>query len=101
MTEEEKNLINLKEIVNFKWVLISLLEENEKLEKQFKKWKKLLNKFKIQQKEFIKYLEDVIKELQKIKETELDYDILKDVIPQLLVCEDVLQKYKEIIGSDK
>lgn len=55
---------------------------------------KLIN----QQKEFIKYLEDVIKELQKIKETELDYDILKDVIPQLLAYEEILQKYKEIIG---
>lgn len=53
-----------------------------------------------QQKEFTKFLEDEIKELQKIKETELDYDILKDVIPQLLVCKDVLQKYKEIIGVE-
>ncbi len=51
-----------------------------------------------QQKEFIKYLEDEIKELQKIKETELDYDLLQDVISQLLVFEDVLQKYKETIG---
>lgn len=54
-----------------------------------------------QQKEFVKYLEDEIKELQKIKETELDCDILKDVIPQLSVCKDVLQKYKEIIGDVK
>lgn len=54
-----------------------------------------------QQKEFIKYLEDEIKELQEIKETELDYDILKDVIPELLVFKDVLQKYKEIIGDVK
>lgn len=53
-----------------------------------------------QQKEFIKYLEDKIKELQKIKETELDYDILKDVMPQLLVFEDVLQKHKSIIGDE-
>lgn len=51
-----------------------------------------------QQKEFIKYLEDEIKELQKTKETELDYDILRDVIPELLVFKDVLQKYKETIG---
>ena len=49
-----------------------------------------------QQKEFIEYLEDEIKELQKIKETELDYDLLQDVISQLLVFEDVLQKYKDI-----
>lgn len=62
---------------------------------------KLLDKKETQQKEFIKYLEDEIKELQKIKETELDYDILKDVIPQLLVFKDVLQKYREIIGDDK
>lgn len=51
-----------------------------------------------QQKEFIKYLEDEIKELQKDLETELDCDILKDVIPQLLVFKDVLQKYKSITG---
>lgn len=54
-----------------------------------------------QQKEFIKYLEDEIKELQKIKETELDYDILQDVITQLLDYKEILQKYKEIIGEDK
>ena len=51
-----------------------------------------------QQKEFTKFLEDEIKELQKIKETELDYDILKDVIPQLLAYKEILQKHKEIIG---
>lgn len=56
---------------------------------------KLIN----QQKEFIKYLEDEIKELQKIKETELDYDILKDVILQLLDYKEILQK--SIIGGNK
>lgn len=56
------------------------------------------DKLLIKQKEFIKYLEDEIKELQKIKETELDYDILKDVIPQLLACKEILQKYKSVIG---
>lgn len=53
-----------------------------------------------QQKEFIKYLEDEIKELQKIKETELDYDLLQDVISQLLAFEDVFQKYKSITGEN-
>ena len=95
MTEEEKNLINLKEIVNFKWVLISLLEENEKLEKQFKKWKKLLNKFKIQQKDFIKYLEDEMKlEIQR-------ENINCETTNKRYILEEILQKYKEIIGSDK
>ena len=53
-----------------------------------------------QQKEFIKYLEDEIKELQKIKETELDYDLIKDVITQLLDYEEILQKYKGINRED-
>lgn len=89
-----------------------LLKENQELKKQLEERTKMyLNAYKYsqgmenevitlntQQKEFIKYLEDEIEELQKIKETELDYDILKDVIPQLLVYKDVLQKYKSIIG---
>lgn len=57
-----------------------------------------IKEYKTQQKEFINYLEDEIKELQKIKETELDYDILKDVITQLLDYKEILQKYKETIG---
>lgn len=56
---------------------------------------------KNQQKDFIKYLEDEIKELQKIKETELDYDILKDVTTQLLDYKEILPKYKSIIGGNK
>ena len=93
-----------------------LLKENQELKKQLEKYENepLINKIsridcvvsniysrnKTQQKEFINYLEDVIKELQKIKETELDYDILKDVIPQLLAYKEILQKYKEITGDD-
>ena len=90
-----------------------LKEENQELKKQLEEkeniacnWKDscLENAGKIeiletQQKEFIKYLEDEIKELQKIKETELDYDILKDVIPELLVFKDALQKYIEIVNG--
>lgn len=64
--------------------------------KDSKVYDSLVQKVETQQKEFIKYLEDGIKELQKIKETELDYDILKDVIPQLLAYEEILQKHKEI-----
>lgn len=100
---------------------VEIQKENEELKEQLEKYEtyfnrffklnnktydgkiilKLLDKKETQQKEFIKYLEDEIKELQKIKETELDYDILKDVIPQLLVCEEILQKHKEIIGVMK
>lgn len=88
-----------------------LIKENQELKKQLENNSKINvadHKYastcedkviilETQQKEFIKYLEDEIKELQKIKETELDYDILQDVISQLLVFEDVLQKYKETI----
>lgn len=95
--------------------LIRVKEENQELKKQLEEkeniacnWKDscLENVGKIeiletQQKEFIKWLEDEIEELQKIKETELDYDILKDVIPQLLAYKEILQKYREIIGDDK
>ena len=90
----------------------TLLKENKELKKQLEeitdyyceasniKWKraKRIIELKTQQKEFINYLEDEIKELQKIKETELDYDILKDVITQLLDYKEILQKYKETIG---
>lgn len=52
----------------------------------------------IQQKEFIKYLEDEIKALEKdILETIDDMDIyIKQV--KLLIIEEILQKYKEITG---
>jgi hypothetical protein len=95
-----------------------LQKENQELKKQLEEYKEQVNKGlyntclpyttgynkaikdkETQQKEFIKYLEDEIKELQKIKETELDYDILKDVNSQLLVLKEILQKYKEIIGE--
>ena len=78
MDIEKKDLINLKEIVDFKWVLNSLLEENEKLEKQLKKWKRLLNKFKIQQKDFIKYLDELSYEKDDInKVTDIKYELIK------------------------
>lgn len=111
LKENAKN--NDKVVDNVNWENQLLKKENQELKKQ------LENNLKInvadhkyastcedkviiletQQKEFIKYLEDEIKELQKIKETELDYDLLQDVISQLLVFEDVLQKYKETIGD--
>lgn len=99
---------------------VEIQKENEKLKEQLEKYETYFNRFfklnnktydgkfilelldkkETQQKKFIKYLEDEIKELQKIKETELDYDILKDVIPQLLECEETLQNYKSIIGEN-
>lgn len=113
LKENAKN--NDKVVDNVNWKNQLLKKENQELKKQLENNSKINvsdHKYastcedkviilETQQKEFIKYLEDEIKELQEIKETELDCDILKDVIPELLVCKDVLQKYKEIIGDDK
>lgn len=57
------------------------------------------DKYKTQQKEFIKYLEDEIKTLEKdILETIDDMDkYMKEV--KLLIIEEILQKYKSIIGD--
>lgn len=111
LKENAKN--NDKVVDNVNWENQLLKKENQELKKQLENNSKINvadHKYastcedkviilETQQKEFIKYLEDEIKELQEIKETELDCDILKDVIPELLVCKDVLQKYKEIIGD--
>ena len=74
-----------------------LLEENQKLKKQLKNYKKLgfkhlqdkNNNLETQQKEFIKYLEDYLKlfDNKDIYE-EGSYDTI----------EEILSKYKEIIG---
>ena len=60
-----------------------LLVEYKELKKQFEEWKKLLNKFKIQQKEFIKYLENMLDD---------ENDIFSVVRVKY-----ILQKYKKII----
>ncbi len=52
-----------------------------------------------QQKEFIKYLEEEIKTLEKdILETVDDMDIYMKQVKSLII-EEILQKYKEIIGD--
>lgn len=54
-----------------------------------------------QQKDFIKYLEEEIKTLEKdILETVDDMDIYMKQVKSLII-EEILQKYKSIIGCDK
>lgn len=74
-------------------------EEHEKLKKQLEElkeekqeWINLLAMFKTQQKEFIKWLEDYLKLFDNMCIDEQGY---YDMI------EEILQKYKEIIGDDK
>ena len=95
---EEKEI--LQEQLSIKTLQLEELKSSKRDYTQENILEMKIFKLQTQQKEFIKFLEDEIKELQKIKETELDYDILKDVIPQLLECEETLQNYKSIIGEN-
>ena len=98
----DEYLKKINKLIKEKQELKKQLEDNSKINVADHKYASTCEDkviiLETQKKEFIKYLEDEIKELQKSKETELDYDILKDVISELLVFKDVLQKYKEIIG---
>ena len=106
MTDEDLEMINyLREIE----------KENKELKKQLencycnrtdcsgrikdsKVYDGLVQKVETQQKEFIKYLEGEIKTLEKdILETVDDMDIYMKQVKSLII-EEILQKYKEIIG---
>lgn len=90
-----------------------LLKENQELKKQVEERTKMYQNaydysqkmegktiiLEIQQKEFINYLEDEIKTLEKdILETIDDMDIYMKQVKSLII-EEILQKYKEIIGD--
>lgn len=94
-----------------------LLKENQDLKKQYEKRTKMYQNaynysqkmegkaiiLETQQKEFTKYLEDEIKKTINIIELLSDTGSCR--IPYLkskkIVLENILQKYKEIIGDDK
>lgn len=95
------------------WCTEKVKDENRELKKQLEEkeniacdWKDscLENAGKIeiletQQKEFIKYLEEEIKTLEKdILDTVDDMDIYMKQVKSLII-EQILQKYKEIIGE--
>lgn len=63
--------------------MLGLKEENDKLKKQ--------------QKEFIKYMNDIIKELES--EDVDDEDLKGYIIQRIDTFKEILQKYKEIIGG--
>ena len=102
----------------------SLLKENQELKKQVEEKEDYINKLQatkdkldkwdyentIQQKEFIKYLEDKIYSIEP-KGTSInyncEYDSEEDYVmamqeqSKLNTLKEILQKYKEIIGDDK
>ena len=73
-----------------------LEHENRELRKEKQEWIKLLNMFKNQQKEFIKYLEDYIEVLKSQQDSVEGLDLAEEHM--LMTLEEVLSKYKEIVG---
>lgn len=73
-------------------------EDYKRMKDNFDSKVDVLTKIEIQQKEFINYLEDEIKTLEKdILETVDDMDIYMKQVKSLII-EEILQKYEEIIG---
>ena len=75
-------------------LIMNLQRENEELKQQLSNSHQMKN----QQKEFIQWLEDYIDALIQQKETVAELDITEVHI--LMTLEEVLSKYKEIIGGD-
>ncbi len=81
--EDINNFITKCGFVNVEQLALAYIGLQEQLEE----WKELLNKFKIQQKEFISYLKNML-------------DDENDIFSVVRV-KDVLQKYKEIVNSSE
>lgn len=95
---------------------LSLLEENQELKKQLEEkeniacnWKDSclenagkIEKLENQQKEFIKYLEDEIKQINPkiLDDGELNLRLDDIKYTQYLTYKEILQKYKSIIGEN-
>ena len=76
-----------------------LEHENRELRKEKQEWIKLLNMFKNQQKEFIEWLEIRIKDRDKVRKMHELYSLSEERLSsQYFILQDVLSKYKEIIG---
>lgn len=107
-TMAEKNELNKQLEVSNELVTQGTLTEM-KLRNEVNRWRKEyqdtykdvrieIKEYKTQQKEFINYLKDEIKTLEKdILETVDDMDIYMKQVKSLII-EEILQKYEEIIG---
>ena len=81
--------------------------ENQELKKQVENYKKLgfkhlldkNNNLENQQKEFIKYMNDTIEDLET--ENVDDEEMKGYLIQRIYTFKEILQKYKSIIGDDK
>ena len=105
-----------KEFIDMTHRNTELLEENQKLKKQLEEYKEQVSKGlyntclpyttgynkaikdkEIQQKEFIKYLEDEINVLNVVNSTPCGLSFENEITRK--VYQEILQKYKEIIGG--
>ena len=93
--------------VQFVKLLMTKEKENQELKKQLENYKKLgfkhlqdkNNNLENQQKEFIKYLEDLIKQNETVVEVS-KYGLPKNCSKLLIdFYKEILSKYKEIIGG--
>lgn len=93
--------------VQFVKLLMTKEKENQKLKKQLETYKKLgfkylqdkNNNLENQQKEFINYLENLIKQNETVVEVS-KYGLPKNCSKLLIdIYKEILQKYKEIIGG--
>lgn len=102
-----KDYIDYKfEYKNNQKLIKTLLEENQELEKQFEAVKEVAEEhmkkwvtMQAQQKEFIEYLKNEIKETSKKWGNVLTNKSLHDVAMTIRAYKEILSKYKEIIGD--
>lgn len=79
-----------------------LIKENRKLDKENNKLVAKLNKNKILQNEFKEWLEIYIEDRDKTRKLHKEYSLSEEKLSsQYFILQQVLSKYKEIIGDDK
>lgn len=89
---EEENYTANKTINELSDQIAKLVEDKKQLSS------KILH-LETQQKEFIKYLEDGIKEAKDDRKSEWDYEIKFEINGYIDAYEEILSKYKEIVGD--
>ena len=102
--------ISSNDCIKINNLIIELSKENQELKKQLKpnyyvkglegtlkEYQQEMNKVAIQQKEFIKYINDCIKELEKESPNKLQNTINLGIID---ITKTILQKYKSTIGEN-
>lgn len=95
--------LSLKDYTKATKFIADLEQENQILNDKLgqyienkQEWIELLNKFKTQQKEFIKYLEKIITTMQNDQAFRFNHSTQY----QISIAKNILTKYKQIIGDE-